>query len=135
MKSLTLLPNKFKLIGLILLIVTIPITFLVEFLFPYLKNHPELLKSSASILIMAGFALVIFSREKTEDEFIESCRLKSFALSFTIGITSYIINEVIHIIDSDSTKTIFQSLFNQCLFYVVIFYMLKNNFIAVSGNQ
>ena len=76
-----------------------------------------------------------FSREKTEDEFIETCRLKSFALSFTIGIVSYIINEVIHIIDSDSNKTIFQSLFNQCLFYVVVFYMLKNNFIVKNENS
>lgn len=130
MKSLTLLPNKFKVIGFLLLLVTIPITFFIGFLFPELKTHPELLKSSASILIMAGFALVIFSREKIEDEFVENCRTKSFALSFTIGIVSYIINEVFHIIDSDSNKTIFQSLFNQCLFYVVVFYMLKKNFIA-----
>ena len=130
MKSLTLLPNKFKVIGFLLLLVTIPIIFFIGFLFPELKTHPELLKSSASILIMAGFALVIFSREKIEDEFVENCRTKSFALSFTIGIVSYIINEVFHIIDSDSNKTIFQSLFNQCLFYVVVFYMLKKNFIA-----
>ena len=135
MKSLKLLPNKFKLIGFLLLAVTIPSIFLIGFISPELKSQPELLKSIASIVIMAGMALVIFSREKIEDEFIENCRLKSFALSFTVGIVSYIINEVFHIIDSDSGKTIFQSFFNQCLFYIVVFYMLKNNFIAKNEKQ
>ena len=135
MKSLKLLSNKFKVIGFLLLAVTIPSIFLIGFISPQLKSQPELLKSIASILIMAGMALVIFSREKIEDEFIENCRLKSFAISFTVGIVSYIINEVFYIIDSDSSKTIFQSLFNQCLFYIVVFYMLKNNFIAKNEKQ
>ncbi len=130
MKPLKLLPNRFKLIGLLICILIIPSIFLLEYIFRDLKYNPELLKLISSISIIAGFALIIFSKEKNEDEFIEHCRLRAFARAFIVGIVSYIINEIFHIIDTDTNKTIFQFLFNQCLFYFAVFYLLKNNLVS-----
>lgn len=135
MPVIKLLSNKFKLIGTIILVLTIPLVFLLVYFFPQIKSHAGLAKSIASIIAIIGFALIIFSREKIEDEFIENCRLKAFAISFSIGITTYIIYEILFIIDKEPSRTIFQALFNQCLFYVVYFYLLKNNFYRKNEKQ
>ena len=135
MKPLKLLPNRFKLIGLLICIFIIPLIFSLEYIFRDLKHNPELLKSISSISIIAGFALIIFSKEKIEDEFIEHCRLRAFAAAFIVGIVSYIINEIFDIIDTDTNKTIFQLLFNQCLFYFAVFYLLKNNLVSKNEKQ
>ena len=79
--------------------------------------------------------MIIFSKEKIEDEFIEHCRLRAFAAAFIVGIVSYIINETFDIIDTDTNKTIFQFLFNQYLFYFAVFYLLKNNLVSKNEKQ
>ncbi len=128
MPVITLLPNKFKPIGTIILVLSIPLVFLSVYFFPQIKDHTGIAKSIVSIIAIIGFALIIFSREKIEDEFIENCRLKAFAMSFVIGIITYLIYEILNLFDKDATRSVFQSLFNQCIFYVVYFFLLKNNF-------
>jgi hypothetical protein len=135
MLSIKLLPNKYKLIGTIILILSIPLIILLMYFVPVIKTTTGLAKSIVSIIAIIGFALIIFSKEKIEDEFIEHCRLKAFAVSFSIGITTFIVFEIASILDKEAGQTIFQALFNQCLFYVVYFFLLKNNFYSKNEKQ
>lgn len=135
MLSIKLLPNKYKFIGTVILVLSIPLIILLMYFVPVIKNTTGLAKSIVSIIAIIGFALIIFSKEKIEDEFIEHCRLKAFAVSFSVGITTFIVFEIASILDKEAGKTIFQALFNQCLFYIVHFFLLKNNFYTKNEKQ
>jgi hypothetical protein len=109
MKKAFLLPNKFKAIGWILLILSvifwIYVTFILQGVIAFLQTsvfsviEDELLSDTVffsvintnitytlnGILFIIGGLLVVFSQEKTEDEFISKLRLISFQWSFLIN--------------------------------------------------
>jgi hypothetical protein len=72
--------------------------------------------------ILLGFFLIIMSREKIEDEFIDSCRLLAFRASFLIGLIGYIINSF----SNDQANSPFTILLVEILGYLSFFYTFKS---------
>jgi uncharacterized membrane protein YfcA len=127
MDKLRLLPHIYKKIGIVLLIVSFPLAFLLSIYLNTEIKNPKFSRSILSLLVSIGFTLLIFSKEKIEDEFIEYCRLKAFAFSFLLGIAMFIIRGIFHFSDYNRTDSIFSILLLQCISYSSHFYFRKNN--------
>lgn len=76
-------------------------------------------------LILAGY-FFIMSKEKIEDEFIQSVRLTSYAIAFSFLIIQYLITEsqILSFLHKDDPSA-FRYIFNSILFYIFFFYLLK----------
>jgi hypothetical protein len=84
MKSLLLLPNRFKKIGLFLFLIGLMVWILIQQgLFITELNHTikVIILSSSFFCFLFGLYFITFSKEPIEDEYINSVRLKSFQIS------------------------------------------------------
>ena len=84
-ESITLLPHSFKKVGYIVLILVLPLTFSMAYLLKkvygplvYKEFFNEWFLFTVHYLIAIGLSLIVFSKEKQEDEMIHSLRFKSF---------------------------------------------------------
>ncbi len=101
-KGIYLLPNKFKIIGVLLFVVGIIITiirfyfgvkpdwldikvfavyssFLQTKYFTFITNN--ILEELSGLILLVGLVFIAFSKEKTENEIIEQIRIRSFFYS------------------------------------------------------
>jgi hypothetical protein len=79
MKLNYLLPNKFRRIGFIGLLIIISLIITLQFLPNYSPIHQLWLKAIFKILIFVAIYFIIYSKEKIEDEFVTNCRLKALS--------------------------------------------------------
>lgn len=84
-ESITLLPNTYKKFGYIVLILVLPFSFGLVYLIKavygstaYQNFFNEWFLFTVHYMIAIGLSLVVFSKEKQEDEMIHSLRFKSF---------------------------------------------------------
>jgi|GEM_PF-5519091 len=122
--KLRLLPNYFKKIS--LLIILLSIAFLI-FMKISDTNIPKgfITPLIKVLLVLAGY-FFIMSKEKIEDEFIQSVRLTSYAIAFAFLIIQYLITEsrVLGFLGKDDPSA-FRYIFNSIFFYIGFFYLLK----------
>lgn len=124
--KLNLLPNYFKRVALIVVLFTIALIIFTKISnlnvsYAFLKHFTK------ASLALAGYFLIM-AKEKIEDEFIQSARLRAFAASFLLGAGIYIIREsqVLYFISSSGdTLNPFELIFNEMLVYLFIFYSIK----------
>ena len=126
MKS-RLFPRKFKFVGIILVLFAFPLTKLIYNHVIELPLKDEISMNILKGLVLAGFLLMILSKEKIEDEFIDSCRLLAFRASFLSGLVVYIVN----VITGDEPTSSFNVLFFQSLLYLSFFYTFKKGVIKL----
>jgi hypothetical protein len=133
MKSIPLLPHRFKLVGLALLIpgIILGILSLYFELRPdflnvktntemFFMNTQNLLDEIALTLTLLGLLAIAFSREKIEDEFVGQLRLNSLMWSF--GLYYLIILLAVWVLYSDNFWTLMvYHLIMPIVFYVVLF--------------
>lgn len=133
MKSIPLLPHRFKMMGLILVVpgiflgvLSIYFDFRPDFLTvetnPDLlfMNTQNLLDEVALTLTLLGLLAIAFSREKIEDEFVSQVRLNSLMWSF--GFYYLIILLAVWVLYNDNFWTLMiYHLFMPIVFYVVLF--------------
>ncbi len=118
-----LLPTKFKWTGL-----ATSFFALVFFIFinVYHKKNPvthfELIKEVAKSCFILGLVIIMFSKEKFEDERTSIFRLNAFAFSFLVVIFTYIIHPFIA---TNQNETFFKIIFKMCLLYLMWYYFLK----------
>ncbi len=122
--KLRLLPNYFKKISLIIILLVITFLIFMKISDPNIPKGfiTPLVKVS---LILAGY-FFIMSKEKIEDEFIQSVRLTSYAIAFSFLIIQYLITEsqILSFLHKDDPSA-FRYIFNSILFYIFFFYLLK----------
>ena len=133
MKSIPLLPHRFKIIGLVLAVPGI-ILGVLNLYFEYrpdfltIKTNPDmlfmntqnLLDEIALTLTLLGLLAIAFSREKVEDEFVGQIRLNSLIWSF--GLYYLIILLATWVLYNDNFWTLMiYHLFVPIVFYVVLF--------------
>ncbi len=75
------LPNWFKKIGVVLVIMAFAMLVINKLVF-----DSELLRSSLKHSILVGLLVISLSREKIEDERIVNLRMRSFMFAFLIGV-------------------------------------------------
>ena len=121
MRKFRLLPRKAKYYGIVLILLYwVPSLLLIKL--GWLPKNEELGLNILRGIFLLGLLLIIISKEKIEDEFIDSCRLIAFRTSFMFGILIYITGAFIF----GETKNGFELLLGQILIYFIIFYSLKS---------
>jgi hypothetical protein len=123
--NLKLLPQKFRLYG--ILIALVPF---ISLLIVKLMNTQSLTENKAFLIkvvqvaALLGLLVVALSKEKTEDEFIMNCRYWAFTFAFIV----FIINSASKIILESSVvsdKTIFRLAFSNLIVYILVFHLFK----------
>lgn len=119
-----LLPYSCKIVGLLVFLLAFisPIIMGVLQLQTWEQSEPR--RQVANTIMLIGALLFILSREKTEDEFIDFCRLRAFRAAFIAGII-YFLQDAFGTFNGNILNSSFGLLIMQLLVYVVIFYGSK----------
>lgn len=127
-----LLPHRFKIIGLVLC----PLGFLVWSLVQtnvLLANQVQVVRVSflilSSISFVFGFFALVFSKEKTEDEYINQIRLKTFQLACIFQTVLILI--IFFILGFSKELPAIDNqmfLFLGCIFFFYLFYIIRFNY-------
>ena len=76
------------------------------------------------ILLLSGFSLLIFTREKNEELIPEMLRLKAFALAFLVN-TGLLLFSVLFVYGSGFVAILVFNIISLPVFYLIIFCILK----------
>ena len=126
MKSHILFPNRYKKIGLIIIILSILIPIAWHFLSPSTFPDKNLVKKLMKLFVFTGFTFLIFSKEKVEDEFITIGRLRAGAISFFTIITLIILRLFVSLFTDSFAQSTESIILQQCIFYLVFFQLYKS---------
>ena len=131
MHKFNLLPRIFKLIGLSIFI--LPIITLAVFKFTNIENDYSFIsKPILQSVIILGLTLIIFSKDKMEDERNNLLRLQAFAFSFIIVIVQFVISPFLQI---NYTNVAFSIVLQMCFVYLIYFTFSKYIFINKMRND
>ena len=120
-----LFPRKIKYWGLILIILAFPLLQLINNQVIDSPFNSEISRNVLKAILLAGFLLLILSKEEIEDEFINSCRLLAFKGAFLFSLVAFIVNAI----TGDEPKSSFSIIFIQALVYLSLFYTFKRGVI------
>lgn len=123
------LPQRYKSIGLIMAI----LSFMAISIFKFINDEPLWIGPGLKHAMLLGLLIISLSREKIEDELIETLRSKSYALAFIIGVgytmlqplANYIIDLILGKDDFSSNIGYVQVLLFMLLIQVGFFELLK----------
>lgn len=95
------LPSYFKIIGLVLIIISILVLVFTALLMSYLDFFPaaQQLLMFNRLSLVCGLSLIIFSKEKAENEETQKLRFNAFVFSMGASILIVIVFEVINILN------------------------------------
>ena len=101
-KKPALLPRKFKMIGVVIIL----LSFAAMIIFK--TTMPHLLKDSKVFLwngLILGLLIIVLSKDKVEDEMLMAMRLRGMAASFIGGVVFVFITPFIDILFRDPVRT------------------------------
>ena len=114
-----LIPRQFRIIGLLVIIVTLLLVFLLK------SQHiinPDHLQHFLYLPILIGLVLILSAREKEEDEMILQVRLRSFQIGLYAAVFAYIFSVLINYVrDKEFILTGVESLILAVLYVLIYF--------------
>jgi hypothetical protein len=131
MISKNYLPRYFKLIGFIIIAVAFITPILMGTMRPQLWEETELRREIAKTAIIIGFLLVVLSKEKIEDEFVASCRLRAFRIAL-IACIVYFLQDAFGTFGGNIFHSSFGLLIMQLIVYWFTFLLLKTG-VLING--
>lgn len=128
MKStdLKLLPHKFKIVGYVLLAISL-VLFIISST-DLIAVEKEIIKNGFFDLVLIAFLVLALSKEKVEDERSMKLRLLAFAATFLYGVIFALISPFGSILFNGSFEIDLQAnqlLFTMFLWYFGVFYFMK----------
>ena len=123
MSRYTLLPKKFKLVGIAIIILAyiIPVFLGLLHLFPNLTGWKQDVSKTGLLL---GLFVIAIARENIEDEFVSNCRLKSMFASFLVSIVFYLGTITVPLLRIQVfSYSGFRVLFFELSIYLILFYL------------
>ena len=122
------LPNKYKRMGYILTFSGFALLIAKKYF-----EEPDWLKPILYGVILLGLLLISLSKDKIEDEFIDSLRSQSYRLAFIIAIVYSLVQPIINFVvgsilnqdDDFEGFNYFQVLFFMLVVQLLFFYQLK----------
>jgi uncharacterized membrane protein YfcA len=120
------LPNYFKKIGIVLIVLVIVVMFILKGIhYNFDATQKENIKIIYMTLINIGLAFIALAKEKIEDEMFVFLKLKSFYGAFFFGIVFTIIYPILDVITNDDIQQIpAQQLVTMMLFSQISTYFL-----------
>jgi hypothetical protein len=123
MKS-NLLPNFYKTVGLCVFSLAFVVPIIMGMLHQQSWEQTEGRRQIANAVMLIGLLVLILSKEKTEDEFINHCRLTAFRAAFITGII-YFLQDAFGTFNGNLVHSSFGLLIMEIGVYMVIFYISK----------
>ena len=144
MKKNLLLAHKFKYVGLVMFLLGILFTIFVggddprwlkmKIIAPILQNlggeftffgkyEADLGLTIMGVLLIGGSLLIAFSKEKTEDEFINSLRLRSFQLAVLVNFVLLFLGYLL-LWGGIFLDVVFYNMFSTLVLFIIIFHLL-----------
>jgi hypothetical protein len=77
------------------------------------------------LLLISGFSLIVFSREKTESEIPDSLRLKAFMKAMLFN-NIFLLFSVLFVYGSGFVAVLIGNVFSLTIIYLLLFYLSKN---------
>ena len=97
-KELNLLPRYFRIIGFVLVAISVVLAIL--FFVELLKIETEIFENINGYILLLAFLLIASSKEKIEDELTLNIRLRAFAIAFIFGAGFMIIYPLMNLLIS-----------------------------------
>jgi hypothetical protein len=114
--KLRLLPNKFKWVGIGVILLSIFLLVVLKWQHNNFFAYKNYVKSFALI----GFCMLIFSKQKIEDEFVTLKRLQAFFFAFIVLIGNIILSPLLPL---ENFQTPYKIAFQICIQYLLWFYL------------
>jgi len=124
--DLKLLPHKFKIVGYVLLAISL-VLFIISSI-DLIAVENEIIKNGFFDLVLIAFLVLALSKEKVEDERSMKLRLLAFAATFLYGVIFALISPFGSILFNGSFEIDLQAnqlLFTMFLWYFGVFYFMK----------
>ena len=123
-----LLPHFYKIIGLSVFSLAFITPIIMGMLHQQTWEHTEFRRQIANAIMLIGLLLLILSREKTEDEFVDYCRLMAFRTAFIAGII-YFLQDAFGTFKGNLVHSSFGLLVMEIGVYVITFSISKAGWI------
>ncbi len=122
------LPHKFKKVGYFITFITFGLMILKKFI-----EEPDWVKPLLSGILLLGMLMISISKDKVEDEYIDSLRAQSYRLGFVLVVLYSLVQPFINygvglLFDSNEQLEgfdYFQVLFYMLVVQLMVFYQLK----------
>lgn len=119
-----LIPRQYKWIGLAVFLLSFVGLIVIGMLYPETWEQSEPRRKIASVLMLIGLLLLVLSKERVEDEFINDCRLRAFRTAFLAGIIYFILDSA-DLLQGAVIKSSFGLLIFEIGIYLIMFYISK----------
>jgi len=125
-KPLNLLPNYFKKIGLVFILVSVVFVVSVKISGIHLTaEKKEMLKIILSDVFLLGMVIVAFSKDKDEDELTMLIRMKALGSAVVFVVIFKIVNDIFHLTTQVSNETMNGYFFQMMVWYFFVYYSSK----------
>ena len=123
----SLLPNRYKIISISVLMIIILGMITIKLIYPdFIDKNRSLLKPLLKSILVLGLLILILSKEKLEDEFINHCRLRAFKFAFLCSAISGVFC-IFGVGESILDSYGFQVICTQLLSYLFFFSIIKSS--------
>ena len=120
-----LLPHPYKIIGLVLFLLAFLVPLILGFLNTQSWDEASPRRQVAQTAMLIGLFIMILSREKIEDEFVDHCRLRAFRAALFASIV-YFLMDVFGTFSGNLQNNSFGLLMMQIGVYVLVFQIGKS---------
>ena len=123
------LPNKFKKVGAFIILGCFVTILILQITKPIsLESDKETIKTIIKTLMIMGLAIIVWSRDKIEDEYTQLIRLKSLGYAFFSGVIYVVIYTFIDLISGDNNLISARYLVGWMLIiYLITYHTNKDN--------
>lgn len=120
-----LLPHPYKFIGLVVFILALLLPIILGALDGSSWEESAHRRHIAQTAMLVGLLIIILSKEKLEDEFIDFCRLRAFRAALIAGIV-YFLQDVFGTFSGNLVHSSGGLLLMQTAVYLVVFHLMKS---------
>ena len=127
-KELRLLPNYYKKIGVVMIVVIIVTAISIKLSnIEIVQSQRDLYKLISKTIFTLGLFFIAMAKDKIEDELTSNLRLKAMASTFSFAVVVVLIYPFIDLVFNDPIEGLsgLQVVDMMLVFYMVMYYLLK----------
>ena len=119
------LPSYFKIIGLVVILISLLVLVFAAFIKSYLVFFPasNIILMYNRISFLCGLSLVVFSREREENDETDKARLVALIFSMAASVLLLVVIEIINVFNNNSPiYAIDFMIIEMCLYYIIFIF-------------
>ena len=131
------LPSYFKIIGLVLILISITVLIFAALIKSYLQFFPasSVILMYNRIAFLCGISIVVFSKEKEENLEVQTARLNALILSLFISFLLLIILEIINVFNNNAPVYAVDFMIIEMCIYYIIFRFKDRSYLKIKTDR